>query len=154
MSIGGHLPPRCAHALSWRLPSWLSHREAVAYALYMMTNTFLAAAVVAAVLFYGGTLVLRGAMSAGSLVSFMLFQQSLSAAFQVGGQGLLTPGCTSTTVLCYGGVYDTLTAGYLSLPPPRYTTLPLPCTPPPDRHWATCSARCRQRWEPQIRWWS
>ena len=32
-------------------------------------------------LFYGGTLVLRGAMSAGALVSFMLFQQSLSAAF-------------------------------------------------------------------------
>lgn len=50
----------------------------------MCTNTFLAAAVVAAVLFYGGTLVLRGAMSAGALVSFMLFQQSLSSAFQVG----------------------------------------------------------------------
>ncbi|PSC71292.1 ATP-binding cassette sub-family B member 9 [Micractinium conductrix] len=63
----------------------LQRREAVAYALYMMTNTFLAAAVVAAVLFYGGTLVLRGAMSAGSLVSFMLFQQSLSAAFQALG---------------------------------------------------------------------
>ena len=56
----------------------------MAYALYMCTNTFLAAAVVAAVLFYGGTLVLRGAMSAGALVSFMLFQQSLSSAFQVG----------------------------------------------------------------------
>lgn len=61
--------------------------EAVAYGLYMSTNTFLAAAVVAAVLFYGGTLVLRGAMSAGSLVSFMLFQQSLSSAFQVGRIG-------------------------------------------------------------------
>ena len=55
--------------------------EAVAYAAYMTTNTFLSSAVVAAVLFYGGTLVLRGAMSAGALVSFMLFQQSLSAAF-------------------------------------------------------------------------
>jgi ATP-binding cassette subfamily B (MDR/TAP) protein 9 len=52
----------------------------------MTTNTFLAAAVVAAVLFYGGSLVLKGAMSAGSLVSFMLFQQSLSSAFQVGGR--------------------------------------------------------------------
>jgi ATP-binding cassette subfamily B (MDR/TAP) protein 9 len=52
----------------------------------MMTNTFLSASVVAAVLFYGGTLVLRGSMSAGSLVSFMLFQQSLSSAFQVGGR--------------------------------------------------------------------
>ena len=58
-------------------------REAAAYALYMATNTFLGASVVAAVLFYGGTLVLRGAMSAGALVSFMLFQQSLSASFQV-----------------------------------------------------------------------
>jgi ATP-binding cassette subfamily B (MDR/TAP) protein 9 len=57
--------------------------EAIAYALYMTTNTFLAAAVVAMVLFYGGTLVLRGAMSAGALVSFMLFQQSLSSSFQV-----------------------------------------------------------------------
>ena len=61
-------------------------REAIAYGLYMMTNTFLSASVVAAVLFYGGTLVLRGSMSAGSLVSFMLFQQSLSSAFQVGGR--------------------------------------------------------------------
>ena len=32
----------------------------------------------------GGTLVLAGTMSAGALVSFMLFQQSLSSAFQVG----------------------------------------------------------------------
>lgn len=55
----------------------------MAYALYMTTSTWLSAAVVAAVLFYGGTLVLAGAMSAGSLVSFMLFQQSLSSAFQV-----------------------------------------------------------------------
>ncbi len=62
-----------------------SCREAIAYAAYMATNTFLAAAVVAIVLFYGGSLVLKGAMSAGSLVSFMLFQQSLSGSFQVGG---------------------------------------------------------------------
>ncbi|EFN54348.1 hypothetical protein CHLNCDRAFT_36050 [Chlorella variabilis] len=63
----------------------LQRREAVAYAAYMATNTFLAAAVVAIVLYYGGSLVLKGAMSAGSLVSFMLFQQSLSAAFQALG---------------------------------------------------------------------
>lgn len=74
--------PTCPALHSLAVPP---HSEAVAYALYMTTNTFLAAAVVAAVLFYGGTLVLRGAMSAGSLVSFMLFQQSLSSAFQVGG---------------------------------------------------------------------
>lgn len=75
-------PPACPAP---RTPAPPPRSEAVAYALYMTTNTFLAAAVVAAVLFYGGTLVLRGAMSAGSLVSFMLFQQSLSSAFQVGG---------------------------------------------------------------------
>ncbi|KAL4458512.1 hypothetical protein ABPG75_013377 [Micractinium tetrahymenae] len=74
-----------AYAAKLRRFHMLQRSEAVAYALYMTTNTFLAAAVVAAVLFYGGTLVLRGAMSAGSLVSFMLFQQSLSSAFQALG---------------------------------------------------------------------
>eukprot|EP00887_Chlorella_sp_A99_P006350 scaffold3.g6350.t1 len=59
----------------------LQFREAVAYALYMSTNTFLSSAVVAVVLFYGGSLVLDGIMSAGSLISFMLYQQSLSSAF-------------------------------------------------------------------------
>lgn len=49
----------------------------------MMTNTFLPNLVNATVLFYGGTLVLIGHMSAGSLVSFMLYQQSLAAALQV-----------------------------------------------------------------------
>lgn len=49
---------------------------------YMTNNTFLTAAVVAGVLFYGGSLVLDGVMSAGALVSFMLYQQSLSASFQ------------------------------------------------------------------------
>lgn len=57
-------------------------RQALAYSMYMVNNTFLSAAVVAGVLYYGGTLVLHNAMSAGSLVSFMLYQQSLSAAFQ------------------------------------------------------------------------
>lgn len=33
----------------------------------------------------GGRLVLDGRMSAGALVSFMLYQQSLSSAFQVDG---------------------------------------------------------------------
>jgi len=52
---------------------------------YMANNTFLTAAVVAGVLFYGGSLVLDGVMSAGALVSFMLYQQSLSASFQALG---------------------------------------------------------------------
>lgn len=61
--------------------------EALVYAVYACLNTFLPAAVAALVLFYGGSLVLAGAMSPGSLVSFMLYQQSLSSAFQmmVGG---------------------------------------------------------------------
>jgi ATP-binding cassette, subfamily B (MDR/TAP), member 9 len=60
----------------------LMGREAVAYALYMTINTFLSAAVTAGILYYGGTLVLEKYMSAGSLVSFMLYQQSLTNAFQ------------------------------------------------------------------------
>lgn len=69
-----------------------------------MTNTFLSASVVAAVLFYGGTLVLRGSMSAGSLVSFMLFQQSLSSAFQVGRR----PGCAWPPATWVPGCLDAL----------------------------------------------
>ena len=57
--------------------------EALAYALYMTISTFLPNVTTAVVLFYGGNLVLDGSMSAGSLVSFMLYQQSLSSAFQV-----------------------------------------------------------------------
>ena len=60
----------------------LQRNEAFAYAIYMTTNTFLSAAVVAGVLFYGGTMVLDHCMSAGALVSFMLYQQSLTGAFQ------------------------------------------------------------------------
>ncbi len=60
----------------------LQMKASAAYAAYVSTNTFLSAAVVAGVLFYGGSLVLAHAMSAGALVSFMLYQQSLSGAFQ------------------------------------------------------------------------
>lgn len=63
----------------------LQLKEALAYAIYMTTNTFLSSAVVAVVLWYGGTLVLTKRMSSGSLVSFLLYQQSLSAAFQALG---------------------------------------------------------------------
>lgn len=59
-------------------------KEALAYALFMTCNTFLPNVVNAVVLFYGGTLVLVGDMSAGALVSFMLYQQSLASAFEVG----------------------------------------------------------------------
>lgn len=62
----------------------LQLKEALAYAFYMTCNTFLPNVVNAVVLFYGGTLVLVGSMSAGALVSFMLYQQSLASAFQVG----------------------------------------------------------------------
>ena len=57
-------------------------KEALAYGLFMTTATFLPNTVNAAVLFVGGNLVLAGEMSAGALVAFMLYQQSLSAAFQ------------------------------------------------------------------------
>lgn len=61
----------------------LQRKEAIAYGAYACTNTFLPTAVAAVVLFYGGNLVLQGHMSAGALVSFMLYQQSLASAFQV-----------------------------------------------------------------------
>ena len=48
----------------------------------MASNTFLPNVVNAVVLFYGGTLVLVGQMSAGALVAFMLYQQSLASAFR------------------------------------------------------------------------
>ncbi|GLC71744.1 hypothetical protein PLESTF_001161500 [Pleodorina starrii] len=59
--------------------------EAGAYSLYAILNTFLPNVVTAVVLFYGGNLVLEGVMSRGALVSFMLYQQSLSSAFQLMG---------------------------------------------------------------------
>ncbi|KAF8073219.1 Abcb9 [Scenedesmus sp. PABB004] len=59
----------------------LMARQAGVYAVYAATTTFLPSLVVATVLYYGGCLVLGGEMSAGALVSFMLYQQSLSAAF-------------------------------------------------------------------------
>lgn len=63
----------------------LQCRQAGAYAVYAAVTTFLPSAVVAVVLFYGGSLVLARRMSAGSLVSFMLYQQSLSGAFAMMG---------------------------------------------------------------------
>lgn len=65
-------------------PDWhVQRKEAIAYGTYACTNTFLPTAVAAVVLYYGGNLVLQGHMSAGALVSFMLYQQSLTSAFQV-----------------------------------------------------------------------
>ena len=61
----------------------VQRKEAIAYGSYACTNTFLPTAVAAVVLYYGGNLVLQGHMSAGALVSFMLYQQSLTSAFQV-----------------------------------------------------------------------
>lgn len=58
-------------------------KSAAAYSAYMMTATFLPTVVSAGVLFYGGHLVLQHRMSAGALMSFMLYQQSLSSSFQV-----------------------------------------------------------------------
>lgn len=84
-----------AHAAEGSVMSSYSHKlfkfyslqlkEALAYAAYMATNTFLSAAVVAVVLWYGGSLVLSKRMSSGALVSFLLYQQSLTAAFQALG---------------------------------------------------------------------
>ena len=49
----------------------------------MVCTTFLPNAVNVVTLYYGGNLVLEHRMSAGSLVSFMLYVASLNGAFQV-----------------------------------------------------------------------
>ena len=59
-------------------------KEALAYGCYMVCTTFLPQAVNVVTLFYGGSLVLDGRMSAGALVSFMLYVASLNGAFQAG----------------------------------------------------------------------
>ena len=64
-------------------PVPVQKRQAVLYTAYMVIATFLPNLISAIVLFYGGHLVLGGAMSAGDLVSFMLYQQSLASTFQV-----------------------------------------------------------------------
>jgi ABC-type multidrug transport system fused ATPase/permease subunit len=60
----------------------LQLREALAYGAYMVCTTFLPQAVNVVTLFYGGSLVLDGRMSAGALVAFMLYVASLNGAFQ------------------------------------------------------------------------
>ena len=54
--------------------------QAIAYSFYAAVSSFLPSAVSAVVLGFGGSLVLQGEMSPGDLVSFMLYQQSLSGA--------------------------------------------------------------------------
>ena len=60
----------------------LQLKEALAYGCYMVCTTFLPQAVNVVTLFYGGNLVLDERMSAGALVSFMLYVASLNGAFQ------------------------------------------------------------------------
>ncbi|KAL3138200.1 hypothetical protein ABBQ38_005424 [Trebouxia sp. C0009 RCD-2024] len=76
---------RAAYAVKLAKFYTLQRKEAIAYGAYACTNTFLPTAVAAVVLYYGGNLVLQGHMSAGALVSFMLYQQSLTSAFQLLG---------------------------------------------------------------------
>ena len=57
----------------------ISVKASIAYGVYVSITTFLPQAVAAIVLLYGGALVLRGDLSRGGLVSFMLYQQSLAA---------------------------------------------------------------------------
>lgn len=57
-------------------------KEAAAYGSYMLFTVFLPNAVNVVTLYYGGTLVLDDRMSAGALVSFMLYVASLNGAFQ------------------------------------------------------------------------
>ena len=56
--------------------------QAIMYAIYLVISTFLSAGVITAVLWFGGDLVFSNRMSPGSLVSFMLYQQSLTGSLQ------------------------------------------------------------------------
>ena len=60
-------------------------RMAIAYTVYAVLFTVLPNLVTALVLFYGGKLVIEGELQPGDLVSFMLFQQNLSSAFNTIG---------------------------------------------------------------------
>ncbi|KAK9788445.1 hypothetical protein WJX73_000962 [Symbiochloris irregularis] len=79
---------KAAYAAKLQLFYVLEMKTALAYCTYMVTATFLPNVVSAGVLFYGGHLVLANRMSAGALVSFMLYQQSLSGSFQSMGDVL------------------------------------------------------------------
>lgn len=106
----------------------------------------------------GGTLVLAGAMSAGALVSFMLFQQSLSSAFQVkgGNSGMGGRAAASRLALCAGSAAYMpkhicgrsacagSTAGMRQV---GCNPLLLEC-----RRLATCSLHCRPQSAPLRRW--
>jgi ATP-binding cassette subfamily B (MDR/TAP) protein 9 len=63
----------------------LQRTESFAYSIYAIITTILPNLVNVLVLLYGGHLVLEHEMSAGALVSFMYYQQSLSSAFQAIG---------------------------------------------------------------------
>ena len=60
---------------------YLNIKEAWAYGFYAAITTFLPNSVTALVLFYGGKLVIEGNLTSGRLVSFLLYLQSLSDAF-------------------------------------------------------------------------
>lgn len=59
----------------------LENTAALAYVANAAAVTLLPVASAAAVLYYGGTLVLSGEMSPGALVGYMLYQSSLASAF-------------------------------------------------------------------------
>ena len=82
----------------------LVKKMAVAYAGYATLFTLLPNLVTTLVLFYGGELVLVGKLRPGQLVSFMLYQLSLSSSFQTIGCVLLERerGSINSDVIDYG----------------------------------------------------
>eukprot|EP00192_Tetraselmis_astigmatica_P009726 CAMPEP_0117685962 /NCGR_PEP_ID=MMETSP0804-20121206/22121_1 /TAXON_ID=1074897 /ORGANISM="Tetraselmis astigmatica, Strain CCMP880" /LENGTH=808 /DNA_ID=CAMNT_0005497473 /DNA_START=224 /DNA_END=2648 /DNA_ORIENTATION=- len=63
----------------------LQKKQAAVYLVFVIIQTFLPNAMSGLVLYFGGSLIAQGKMDSGGLVSFMLYQQSLSAAFQAMG---------------------------------------------------------------------
>lgn len=62
--------------------SFSQNKEALIYSVYASIAAVLPSATTAAVLYFGGLLVLERKLSPGTLVSFMLYQQSLTGSFQ------------------------------------------------------------------------
>lgn len=150
------------HGYADRAMQWLSPQSpqlppsCLNPAFCRLRPSFLPNAVAAAVLGYGGSLVLAGRMSPGALVSFMLYQQSLSSAFQVGvfeaglrkGEGGRLAGVWGLQCMLCGCI-----GRGTGLPPTHLFTWPA-AIPLPLNHldffarrpWATCSVPSRGRW--------
>ncbi|MEQ2172128.1 hypothetical protein GOODEAATRI_017902, partial [Goodea atripinnis] len=67
----------------------LNKQEAVAYAASTWANSMTTLALKVCILYYGGTLVTRGAVSSGDLVSFVLYELQFASAVECSSQNII-----------------------------------------------------------------